>query len=96
MKFEWSEWKGQIKRAYYGNGRTALQFWNEEDGPIATITTNLPEQVLADDEILIKSYSENEGMLEALVAQGIVSKPVKWVQSGFVAVPVVKLLKETF
>jgi hypothetical protein len=41
---------------------------------------------------LIKDYSENEGMLEALEEAGIVKFAYKDVQVGFVTIPICKLL----
>ena len=37
--------------------------------PIAVATKIVPGAELQDDEVLIKSYSENEGMLSALASQ---------------------------
>jgi hypothetical protein len=39
---------------------------------MATATVNLPEQSLLPHQVLIKSYSENEGMLQALQEAGVV------------------------
>jgi hypothetical protein len=54
---------------------------------------NMPAVVLEKDEVIIKNYSENEGVLEFLIENGIVSKPLRTVESGWVTCPVVKLLK---
>lgn len=47
---------------------------------------------LQENEIAIKDYSENDGVLNDLVKMGIVSEPVRFVQSGFVNIPICKLL----
>jgi hypothetical protein len=54
---------------------------------------NIPGTVLEKDEVIIKNYSENEGVLEFLIENGIVSKPLRTVSSGWVTCPIVKLLK---
>jgi len=48
---------------------------------------------LGDDEIFIKNYSENKGILDDLIRLGIVSNPIGHVTSGFVEIPKCKLLK---
>jgi hypothetical protein len=62
------------------------------DGPMGTATVNIPDAELASNEVCIKSYSENEGMLDALLKAKIVAKPHRTVQSGYVVIPVCKLL----
>ena len=42
----------------------------------------------------ILANSENEGVLDALVEAGYVSKPIDWVRTGFVTCPICKLLKK--
>jgi len=49
---------------------------------------------LAPGEILIKDYSENEGMLDALVAAGVVSDTGRRIQSEYAVIPVAKLAPE--
>ena len=83
-----------VKQKYDTNGRTALQLIDQEDGgPVAIATTNLPEEELGENELFIKNYSENEGMLDCLVDAGYVEATERTVRSGFVTIPVVKLLK---
>jgi hypothetical protein len=40
---------------------------------VATATLNLPEIALGPDEVIIKDYSENEGMLDTLILAGLFS-----------------------
>jgi hypothetical protein len=56
----------------YNNGRTAILLKCEDGSALATATINLPEVDLNDDEVIIKNYSENSGMVNALVEAGIV------------------------
>lgn len=48
-----------------------------------TITVNIPEESLKWDEVFIKNWSENEGILEALIDSRIVEK-IGEVPTGFV------------
>ncbi|MFO0958219.1 MAG: hypothetical protein U0800_12470 [Isosphaeraceae bacterium] len=79
-----------VQKRYYGNGRVALSLVDEE-GPIATATVNLPAVKLGPNQVAIKSYAEHEGLLEALVAAGVVKSTGQTVRSGFVEVPVCEL-----
>jgi hypothetical protein len=56
-------------------------------------TVNIPEAKLAKNEILIKDWSENEGVLQTLVENGIVKDTGKTVKTGFVNAHVCELLK---
>ncbi|NJO81802.1 MAG: hypothetical protein HC828_02845 [Blastochloris sp.] len=97
MATRWVEFRGwacRIVRASYGNtGRIALPLYDVHDGsPVAVATVHMPELNLAADEVVIKDYSENEGMLDALVASGIVSPPLREMPSGYVTLYVCRCL----
>lgn len=73
-----------IRTYNYANGRTALQLFDvENDEPFTTATVNVPEAHLEKDEILIKNYSENEGLLDVLVAANIVKDTGRTIPVGF-------------
>jgi len=78
---------------YGSNGRTALELIDVEDGsPVMTATVNIPDAHLEPDEMVIKNYSENEGVLEFLQENNIVGPIIRTVRTGFVTCPVVKKL----
>jgi hypothetical protein len=63
----------EVVLAKYADGNTAIRL--TQDGmPYATVTINDPHLELAEDEVLIKNYSEGAGMVDALVAAGAVEK----------------------
>jgi hypothetical protein len=71
VKFK--EWLCTVEKSAYGNGRTALVLRDAQDGgQVAVATVNLPGVTVGPDEVFIKDYSENEGMLAALEQAGIV------------------------
>ena len=85
-----------IQQRKYANGRTRLELIDSIDNfPYATATVNLPDVLLEDNEILVKDYSENEGMLDFLTANNIVIPTERGVQSGFVWIPVCILRPES-
>jgi hypothetical protein len=94
IKFQ--EWNCDVVKRNYSNGRTALQLVESETGePIATATVNIPEISLEPNEIIIKDYSENEGIFEALVKAGIVISTGKMVENGFVKCPICIYIPQT-
>lgn len=76
-----------------GNLRIALTLEDPDNGEdIAVATINIPGEPLSKDEVIIKDYSENEGMLETLINASIISKPVRFVQTGHISAPICELL----
>lgn len=73
----------RVDKAYYPNGRIALQLvatrtthnFNQDVGPgepIAVASVNLPEIVLNPNEVILKGWSENQGLPELLESTGVV------------------------
>lgn len=72
---KWREWLCNIVFKKYDNGRVALVLVDSRDNcPVGTATINLPSQLLDEDEVFIKEYTENTGVLQALVEAGVVEK----------------------
>jgi hypothetical protein len=82
-----------LNMAKYGNGQTAIRLIDTEDGMLFAIASvSLVNHHLSTDEVAIKDYSENEGILQSLIDSGIVEKPHRNIQSGFVTIPICKLI----
>lgn len=79
-------------RRYPMNNRLALELLEKDGMPYAVATVNVPDVELEADEVIIKNYSENEGILEMLEKEGIVKQTGKSVRTGWVTVPICKLL----
>ena len=78
---------------YAGNDRRAIQLIDMEDGyPYCMATVNLPGADLSDNEVAIKNWSENEGILECLQANGVIGPVKRRIPSGFVYCDVVDFL----
>ena len=74
----------------------ALIAFNNSEGYMeeyAVVSTN-PNTELEKGFVAIKNWSENEGILNVLIREGIISTPSYFIKSGFVDIPVSKLLIE--
>lgn len=99
-KINFKSWNCFLSLGYYGaGGRLAIQLISDEENsdkgvmygePIAVATVNIPEIPLKENEIIIKNYSENEGMLETLKQSGFISDTKREITSGHVTVYVVE------
>lgn len=79
----------EVKKLNYTNGRVALLLVDTKDGSlITTATINVPEKELKPHEVIIKNYSENEGILDVLIENNIVEVTGEWVMTGYVACPI--------
>ena len=98
-------WSCRVIPVLYMNNILALQLKDIDDGsPIATATVNLEEleesvlKLIKDTGncfTFIKCYSENEGILKALVDAKVVSQPVTHVSSGYISrIPLVEVLNK--
>lgn len=69
----------------YGNGATAISLFDPQDGePLGVATVNLLDAVPEPGNVFIKNYSENEGMVSALVEAGVISEPIRLLNAGWV------------
>jgi hypothetical protein len=80
-----------LEKQKYANGRTALLLMDEE-GQVACATVNLPEHDLQPGEMFVKTWGENERMLEFLVKHNLVIDTGREVPTGYVRARVCKLL----
>lgn len=68
----------------YNSGRVYMQLIDKEDGmPVARVSLDMDPVPVNKHSILLKSYSENEGIYEALLAAGIIRPVLKMYQVGF-------------
>lgn len=81
----------------YGVGKTPLvQLFTTDGEPFATVSVNIPDLnfMLEEGEFFTKGWSENEGLIEQLVEQKVLTPtfPRKTVDTGFVTSTAYKLL----
>lgn len=82
------------KSAYMDNSGTALFIETQDGEHLFTVTVNVKPyglQLSDDNNVFVKDYSENEGVLEALVKDGVLEK-VRSVPEGFVTFEECKIL----
>ena len=98
-KVKFKNWNCIVtKSKYMDNDRIALVLTEEETGePVATASVNVVEYPMGGfserNFTFIKNYSENEGMLDALIEAGIVKDTgVKYPLSQWVEANLVKVL----
>lgn len=94
MQVTFSKYKCELEFRKYHNGRVMIQLNDAQDGePVAAATVNLAESQIEDDEVIIKDWSENEGMLKCLEEAGVVKFTGHRIATGFVKAHVCKLLR---
>lgn len=83
------------RTSYPAGGATALYLTDRLDGGhVATATVNVPEanQELGIGAILVKDWSENSGMMDALEAAGIAADTGRRVPTGYTEAKVGRML----
>ena len=81
-----------VRTETYNDGKIRIQLYDSKDGtPYATATASIKEE-LEPGEVAIKNWSENEGMLDFLVEHKFIEKPHRFVEQGFVRIPICKLI----
>ena len=82
-----------VKEKYVNGDSTAIELMCNEDGywePYSTLTVCIPGTILEDNEILVKTWSENE-QLKELTKTDMFSDTGKRVKSGFVEAEIWKI-----
>lgn len=90
---QFKEWECHLVYDKYRNQRRAIQLIDVHDRElVATATVNLPHEPLEDNEVAIKDYSENNGMIQVLQSEEIIGEVKRYVRQGFVMIPICELL----
>ncbi len=81
----------ELQFAKYGNGSTSISATSLEGEPLFTATVALDEMP-SEGCVFLKGWSENEGVPEALVKEGIVELTGKIIPTGYCEAVEAKLL----
>ena len=86
IKSEFLDDNAVLKFGHYVDGTTAVTLFDAEFGePLATATVCLVDmgERPSEGNVFIKTWSENEGLYEGLLAAGIIGEVVREIQVGF-------------
>ena len=83
-KFEYRGETVRVKLERYVNKRMRIDIVNSDGVPMATLTTNVPEQKLKDREIIVKTWSENENIAQTVLGLGLFENTYETVPNTFV------------
>ena len=90
-----NDWECKVVMERYEQGGMALRLIDATDhDPIYRATSNLLDQQPGEQEVFIKNYAENEGVLEALMDAGLVSDTGKVVETGHAALNIARMSDE--
>ena len=93
IEIQFNQYSCRLEIKSYRSGRPALVLNDVMDGlRVAVATVDFPDEPLADDEVVIKNWSENEGMLSTLIKAKVVEPTGRSISSGFIQAPICKLL----
>jgi len=82
-----------IKFHKFPNGSTALVIY-QDDQVLLKASVAVEGYQPPDGFVCIKNWSENAGILEELIENRIIDPPQAYIPSGFVEIPICKLLIE--
>ena len=81
-----------IKYNSYGNGNRAISLFTDSGEPYATATVNIP-MALNSDEVAIKDYSENIGVLDFLIESNVIEpQAIDYYELPYAIVPIHRLV----
>lgn len=91
---EYNGEKIELKLEKYGHLKNnALSMYDEETGELFMVCSTNVDRKLRDDEVAIKNWSENEGIERWLIENNIIENiPFDFISSGFVIIPIYKLV----
>ncbi|MHB8549226.1 MAG: hypothetical protein ACYDAZ_08705, partial [Thermoplasmataceae archaeon] len=90
---QFKQWTCTMDAGTYPSGRPGINLIDQATGDcVCSATINLPDAQVGDGEVIIKDYAECEGMLEAFIKAGVVEPTGRMVDSGFVTLPICRLL----
>jgi len=94
MKVNFLGYESEIRIGKYKTeDQTSISLIDTEDGePVAIATVCIPKVKVNPGEVIIKDYSENEGILDVLIEAGVISEPKRYIKTGYINCSVCDLL----
>ena len=92
MKIKFKRWNCTVFPTFYVTENRKAIVLKDNEGVVATTTVNMPGYPCEEDQIYVKDYSENEGMLQTLIDNKIVfPDPINVLGGNFVSIPLMQL-----
>lgn len=94
--FEWHGYKGTLRTGIYPMpaNNPYVEFVSDDGEPIAVVSVNTAYKIHQPDLLYVKNWSENKGILEAMIEHGYLSKPIHGIESGFVTMWLCRVVAE--
>ena len=67
-----------------------ISIMSQIEGPVCNVNIDIPE-INYPEEVVIKDYSENKGLLSEMIRIGLVDEPHAYITVGYAQAPVCKL-----
>lgn len=80
-----------VNKLEYPNKRIVIEFAYKNGREHTVATVNLPDELIKENEVILKNYSEGEGAMESLIESGVIGKPLRYAQ-GNTMFPICTLL----
>ena len=78
------------RNSYRDNGRIYLELWNEEDGPIAVLTVNIPGCSMGENETALDT-NNLPTVTQFVEENGIGEFTGRYARSGYCTYPIYKI-----
>lgn len=72
-----------VEKTYSSPSNLCLEI-HDDSGPLLIATTNIAGYICEEGHVLIKHWSENQGVYEALLKAGVIGPVIRRVPTGFV------------
>ena len=77
---------------YFKTNKNYIKFIEKETGePWTTASVNIPDIHIGDEDVILKIYSENSGIMQDLLDNDIIEEPHSYIQSQMVQFPVARI-----
>ena len=92
MKIKFKNWNCTLVASYYSNEKRKAMMLVENGEIVAVATVNMPDYPCEKDQVYVKNYSENRGILQTLINNKIVfPNLVNELGGRFVNIPLMRL-----
>lgn len=95
MEFDFDGYNLVLAKARYRRDRIALMVVTVDGGPYAFLTVNVLSEPLAQDEMCIKTWDGQKGIVDRVFESGIFEDTGRQVKCGYISAPVWRIKDRT-